>query len=72
MSDERGEYCLDYILDNGFTHRIMIGASEDEINAALDNLDMCYLDHSMWLVFNNGSPMLVNPDHIIWAGRCLT
>lgn len=69
---EGGEYCLEYILTNGGTHRVMIGASEDEINAALDDLDMCYSDHSLWMVFNNGNPMLINPVYVMWAGRCIT
>lgn len=72
MSEESGEYCIEFVLTDGLNRRIMIGGSIDEINAKLDDLNLCYMDHEMWVVFENGNPVLINPDHIVWAGRSMT
>lgn len=72
MSEESGEYCIEYVFTDGIKHRAMIGGSIDEINAKLDDLNLCYMDHEMWMVFENGNPVLINPDYIIWAGRSMT
>ncbi len=72
MSEESGEYCIEFVLTDGLNRRIMIGGSIDEINAKLDDLNLCYMDHEMWVVFENGNPVLINPDYIVWAGRSMT
>lgn len=72
MSEESGEYCIEYVLTDGTKHRAMIGGSIDEINTELDDLSLCYMDHEMWMVFENDNPVLINPDYIIWAGRSRT